>query len=701
MFFTRSDSVILRTDLSEDYKMFNKLKLKAKALVLFITLTVLTFVAPLANLNVCAASTTITTTLTDGALQKGSKKTFDVVAHDGNGNKITSSVTFNGASVTYNWDDSDKTSYTLSFTQEGLNTVVVSAGDVSQSYTLIYQKANKGDVIGQAIWSVELFTIGCGYLVEPIYFDIREGETSATELLRLLHRYGYVGYYGGTPENSFYLAYVGDGNKTKKFQNRTNSSTLLGMPDAPKNLNLNPEIPDYLYSPLQTNTTFFDAKDYANWTGYIGEFVFTNGSGWMYSVNNVFPNVGFADSYLSDGDVIRVQFTLCYGADIGGSGSGASGTSIPDSDFKGGDFYSAANKDRLISLTVSAAENGKKNLTAYMNAISVLKTSNATQSQVDNAYSDLKAALNSTTTPTTSTPVTSEATISNTITSNPSTNKSEMSTSQSSSSSLDTDMKSSSSTESGNSTNSALAVTNLPFGSTVTEMPNGSIVTSTSDGKIITEKKDGTVITQKPGGTVITANPDGTVVTEMPDGTVIKENSDGTVDVKASEGENVLFDKNSRILVSGVPDYSQIQVRIPNEKDDELLFTELKTVSERFWGYDINLLNENNEEIQLKQRVSVRIPLPNGIKKNIAFYSVNKESGKLILTEFRIEDDMLVFETNHLGMFALIEVFEQSKANLSTNFCWVIPLIVIVVLFGVGICFWVVKMKHRKTKVEK
>ena len=55
------------------------------------------------------------------------------------------------------------------------------------------------------------------------------------------------------------------------------------------------------------------------WKGHLGEFVITNGSGWMYSVNNVFPNVGFADTYLSDGDIVRVQFTLGYGADIAAS----------------------------------------------------------------------------------------------------------------------------------------------------------------------------------------------------------------------------------------------------------------------------------------------------------------------------------------------------------------------------------------------
>ena len=53
----------------------------------------------------------------------------------------------------------------------------------------------------------------------------------------------------------------------------------------------------------------FDINDYEeNWKGKIGEFVFSEGSGWMYSVNNIFPNVSFSDIYLSDGDVVRVQF---------------------------------------------------------------------------------------------------------------------------------------------------------------------------------------------------------------------------------------------------------------------------------------------------------------------------------------------------------------------------------------------------------
>ena len=83
-----------------------------------------------------------------------------------------------------------------------------------------------------------------------------------------------------------------------------------------------------------------DLKDLGiSWTegteGQLGEFDYAQGSGWMYCLNNVFPNVGFADSYLSDGDVVRVQFTAAYGSDIGGgysTGGGDSGKARANKD---------------------------------------------------------------------------------------------------------------------------------------------------------------------------------------------------------------------------------------------------------------------------------------------------------------------------------------------------------------------------------
>lgn len=174
--------------------------------------------------------------------------------------------------------------------------------------------------------------------------NIYEGETSAQQLLRLLNENGYVGYYGGSVSSSFYLAYVADGTASAaRYNNYQRSSSA----SSPKALGISPTIPSVLVPHLKSTMTFYDPGDYEkNWKGHLGEFVITNGSGWMYSVNNVFPNVGFADTYLSDGDIVRVQFTLGYGADIGGFG--AMGTSIPnvENQPKSG-YFSVANKDSL------------------------------------------------------------------------------------------------------------------------------------------------------------------------------------------------------------------------------------------------------------------------------------------------------------------------------------------------------------------
>ena len=170
--------------------------------------------------------------------------------------------------------------------------------------------------VGYATWSVELFTVGCGYLVKPVRMPIYKGETAADGLLRLLSQYGFAAYYGGTPDEAFYLGYIADGTASNT---RYNGYRKSATPAAPKKLNLSPSIPSMLDGHLKRTMTFYDPSDYQkHYTGYIGEFVITNGSGWMYSVDHRFPSVGFSDTRLSNGDVVRVQFTLGFGADIGG-----------------------------------------------------------------------------------------------------------------------------------------------------------------------------------------------------------------------------------------------------------------------------------------------------------------------------------------------------------------------------------------------
>ena len=127
---------------------------------------------------------------------------------------------------------------------------------------------------------------------------------------------------------------------------------------------------------------YFNARDYEeNSEGYLGEFVYTNGSGWMYSVNHVFPNVSFADTYLSDGDVVRVQFTLAYGADIGGAS--AMGGSLPGGGQTPSAYYDVADKDALTAQIAAARASGRMGeaavSAAYKEAVRTAATLNIGQ----------------------------------------------------------------------------------------------------------------------------------------------------------------------------------------------------------------------------------------------------------------------------------------------------------------------------------
>ncbi len=342
---------------------------------------------------------TVTTTLTDGAEQRGSRKTFDVWARNAAGEKIRATVRHNGQKLEPTWDDNEKTSYTAVFTEEGENRITVTASSdggrkTELTYRIHYRRAQAGEEIGRAVWSVEAFTVGCGYLVEPVEVPIPEGETAAEQLLRLLAEHGFAGYYGGTVKSSFYLAYIADGTASGE---RYNGYQKSPSPETPRALGLTPAIPAMLVPYLEENMSFFDRDDYAkNWVGYLGEFAFSNGSGWMYAVNNVFPNVGFADSYLSDGDVVRVQFTLGYGADIGGAA--AMGSELPDGGtVPAGGYFPVANKDQLTKAVCRARMSGllsNANVgNAYRAALEVMATLDASQKAADDAAAALAEAV--------------------------------------------------------------------------------------------------------------------------------------------------------------------------------------------------------------------------------------------------------------------------------------------------------------------
>lgn len=315
----------------------------------------------------------IETTLKD-MTTKADIITFDLWAKDGDGNKIAVSkinVTNNGKPVSVTWDDLEKTSYTLNL-EVGTNNVEINIDyngkNYTQKYTIIREDVADGEVIGSITFSLEAFTVGLGYLIEPIQVDIHKGRNAAQELDQIIRDNGYNYDNTGTLESGFYLSYLLD-----------DTNTIYKT---------DPKIPDVLKEKLNGS---YDETDY--WDGELGEFNFNFMSGWMYAVNNTFPNVGFADKYLQDGDVMRVQFTLAYGSDIGGASAMGGGT--------GSGYFPKVDKDELtkkiaeINSSISREEYLSNNIVkdAYDNSIFVLQRLDASQQEIDEALLEINYAL--------------------------------------------------------------------------------------------------------------------------------------------------------------------------------------------------------------------------------------------------------------------------------------------------------------------
>lgn len=251
----------------------------------------------------------IETNLKDGITVKSSVYDIYVIARDHKGNRINPSqmrVMCNGEQVGIHWEDGVQTSYKLPI-RNGVNKIFISAYDSEGRITIdkFHIKGivkDKGEVTGHATISIEATTIGLGYIIPPTKVEIREKEPASVVLDKFLKEKGFGYESTGKIDNAFYLAYL------KK-----------------DGLVSNPVIPEDLAALVKEEDEDFDPEGYN--PNILGEFDFSQGSGWMYSVNGHYPNYGFADCYLLDGDVIRIRYTLFYGRDIGGSGGlGGSGS---------------------------------------------------------------------------------------------------------------------------------------------------------------------------------------------------------------------------------------------------------------------------------------------------------------------------------------------------------------------------------------
>lgn len=191
---------------------------------------------------------------------------------------------------------------------------LVIAVSVTTGVTCVTQASQQDE----AFLSVEAFSIGNGYVLEPEEIVINTGDTAAQAFDKALADKGITYEAYGNTKSGFYLKSINVANSDK--------------------------IPDVLRTALGNNITSGTA-------GSLGEKDYTSFAGWMYTVNGNSPSVGMSDYILKAGDVLRVQFSLYWGADIGLANK------MGMQDYGVSDYYPVADKEKATRVYAQTKQN--------------------------------------------------------------------------------------------------------------------------------------------------------------------------------------------------------------------------------------------------------------------------------------------------------------------------------------------------------
>ena len=185
-------------------------------------------------------------------------------------------------------DYSDYTVTVLAWDKDGNSRFV--------SYNIRYLAKGKGEAIAPVTVTIDATTVNCG-IVESATVEVKGGDSAADAVLKMFETNGFTADFKGSVESSFYLMSI---SKAYAFRGAGIESRLRELL----------ERDGIAMKPSGTQDK-------------LGEFNYTEGSGWMYFINgSLCPGVGMNEWPLQGGENITLRFTLAYGKDIGASSGG-------------------------------------------------------------------------------------------------------------------------------------------------------------------------------------------------------------------------------------------------------------------------------------------------------------------------------------------------------------------------------------------
>ena len=251
--------------------------------------------------------------------------------------------------------------------------------------TVGYNKIQAQETNKTVTFSVEKFTIGQGYVVEPVSVEVSDDMTISDVFEKVMNEKG-IKYTGSKNNGYLYL------------QSIENADT--GIIDISEEIAKMPSYESSYEYEGETYTISYSAPSNEKNDGNtqpnngLGEYSYNSMAGWTISVNGDNNNGNLTPSdIVKNGDVIRYQFSVYgWGADVGLS------------NYAGMEPLKVADKTTLtkelakINKNKAVWMNNENVKTAYEHAIKVATKLMATQDEVDEVVAELKKAENETTT---------------------------------------------------------------------------------------------------------------------------------------------------------------------------------------------------------------------------------------------------------------------------------------------------------------
>lgn len=189
-------------------------------------------------------------------------------------------------------------------------------------------RVEPGQKIGDATIYVDMTVLGVG-VVGPISYEVLADEPVSYVVAKAImgmdtgepfgaasHTLGWRGSYAGTLDTGFYLQWLDTGYSADALEDSTwpgsTEEEVLAAIDARFGAGTGLAT---LWRCLYRNGLNKSAGSGSR----IGEFDYTSGSGWMYSLDGTYyPGQSMSAVHLNDGDTLTLRYTLAYGWDIGG-----------------------------------------------------------------------------------------------------------------------------------------------------------------------------------------------------------------------------------------------------------------------------------------------------------------------------------------------------------------------------------------------